>query len=482
MFHRPLLAVGLLLSGFGLLEIGFGTAGLFLRTESASGFFVGGVISVFIGGGMAGAVWHTARGARDVDSRSAFLLTAGSWLATPIVAALPLYFSELNLSLTDSIFETVSGLTTTGSTVLTGLDSMDPTLLLWRSMLQWIGGVGIILMAIIILPFLRVGGMQLFELESSATTQGRSIARPGSLIRSIATLYVALTVLCAASYSLAGMSAFDAVNHAMTTLATGGYSTHDASLGFFNQPAVQWVAVVFMVAGALPFMAYLRTVSGRTDAFLRDPQAPVFAGFLIGVCLLAAAFLADGQAGYFNALRKAAVNIVSVTTTTGYASEDYQLWGPGFIGMFFALTFVGGCAGSTSGAVKIYRFQLLRIFAAEHLRRLFSPSIVEVHTYGGVRLTRDIAFSVLAFLSLFVGAFSVGGLVLTLTGLDLVTALSSAATALCNVGPGLGDIVGPAGNFATVSDMAKWTLIGLMLLGRLELFAILVLFDPYFWR
>lgn len=481
MFHRPLLAIGFLLSGFGIIELAFGVAGLIVHGQSASGFFFGGVISLIVGGGMAGAFRHAAQSG-DVDPRSAFLLTAGSWLAAPVSAALPLYFSELNLSLTDAVFETVSGLTTTGSTVLTGLDSMDPALLLWRSVLQWIGGVGIILMAIIILPFLRVGGMQLFEIESSAATEGWSIARAGSLIRSIATLYLALTILCAASYSLAGMNAFDAVNHAMTTLATGGYSTHDASLGFFTQPAVHWVAVVFMIAGALPFMAYLRTVSGRADAFVRDPQAPVFAGFMLCLCLFAAAFLAQTPDGYFDALRRVAVNIISVTTTTGYATEEYQLWGPGFVGLFFALTFVGGCAGSTSGAVKIYRFQLLRIFAAEHLRRLFSPSIVVVHSYGGVRLTRDIAFSVLAFLSLFVGAFSLGGLVLTFTGLDLVTALSASATALCNVGPGLGDIIGPAGNFAALPDMAKWTLTVLMLLGRLELFALLVLFDPYFWR
>jgi trk system potassium uptake protein len=479
MLGRPLLALGFLLCGLSLVEFIFAAIDATVSDANWQGFLLSAIISGLVGGGLVAAFWSAASDQR-FDLRSGFVLTALSWTTLPLMASLPFSFSDLGLSFTDAVFETISGITTTGSTVIVGLDRLDPMLLLWRSSLQWIGGVGIILMAIIMMPFLRIGGMQLFQLESSTQKEASIHARPLSLIRSIAVLYVTLTLLCAAAYALAGMTAFDAVNHAMTTLSTGGYSTHDASLGFFNSVPVYWVAIVFMIAGALPFMAYLKSVSGEPDAFLRDPQALPFILFVAAISAAGALFLtAEGSADPFT---RVALHVVSVVTTTGFAGEDYQYWGAGFIGLFFALTFIGGCAGSTSGAIKIYRFQLLGVFAGAHLRRLHSPSIVQSNTYGGVKLDREIGLSVLAFLSLFVGAFSVGGVALALTGLDFVTAMSASATALCNVGPGLGDIIGPAGNFATLPELSKWILIGLMLLGRLELFAILVLFDPYFWR
>ena len=480
MLGRPLLALGFLLCGLSLVEFMFAAVDATVSDANWQGFLLSAIVSGLIGGGLVAAFWSAASDQR-FDLRSGFVLTALSWTVIPLMASLPFYFSDIGVSFTDAVFETISGITTTGSTVISGLDTLDPMLLLWRSALQWIGGVGIILMAIIMMPFLRIGGMQLFQLESSTQAEAGIHARPLALIRSIATVYVLLTLICAGAYAMAGMSSFDAVNHAMTTLATGGYSTHDASLGFFNNPAIYWIAVVFMIAGALPFMTYVRTVSGKPDAFLKDPQAGVFLALLAGTCLVTAAFLNDNEA-FFTTLTRVTVNVVSVVTTTGYASEDYELWGAGYIGLFLALTFVGGCAGSTSGGIKIYRFQLLRIFASEHLRRLHSPSVVQSRAYGGSKLTLEIAFSVLAFLSLYIGAFSVGALALAFTGLDLPTALSASVTALSNVGPGVGGIIGPAGNFASLPDMAKWILIGLMLLGRLELFAILVLFDPYFWR
>ncbi|PQA88182.1 TrkH family potassium uptake protein [Hyphococcus luteus] len=479
MLGRPFLALGLLLCGLSFVEFLFAAADATVSDENWQGFLLAAVISGLLGGGCVGAFW-TAASDKRFDLRSGFVLTALCWTVIPLMASLPFLFSNLGMSFTDAVFETISGITTTGSTVLTGLDHLDPMLLLWRSALQWIGGVGIILMAIIMMPFLRIGGMQLFQLESSTRTEASLHARPLALINSIAALYLTLTLLCTAAYALAGMSTFDAINHAMTTLSTGGYSTHDASLGFFNSTAVSWAAIIFMTAGALPFMAYLKSFSGEPRAFLRDPQAIPFLAFLLAVSAAGALLLSDEGGG--DAFTRVALHVVSIVTTTGFASEDYQYWGAGFIGLFFALTFIGGCAGSTSGAIKIYRFQLLGIYAAAHLRRLHSPSIVQATSYGGMKLDREIGLSVLAFLSLFVGAFSVGGFALSLTGLDFVTAMSASATALCNVGPGLGEIIGPAGNFASVSDMAKWILLGLMLLGRLELFALLVLLDPYFWR
>ncbi len=480
MLSRPFLALGFLLCGLSFVELIFTAADATISDENWQGFLLAAVISGLFGGGLVGAFWNAASEKR-FDLRSGFILTALCWTVFPLMAALPFLFSNLGMSFTDALFETISGITTTGSTVLTGLDHLDPMLLLWRSVLQWIGGVGIILMAIIMMPFLRIGGMQLFQLESSTRSETSLHARPIALINSIAALYLVLTLLCAGAYAMAGMSAFDAINHAMTTLSTGGYSTHDASLGHFDSAAISWTAVLFMTAGALPFMAYLKSFSGEPRAFLQDPQALPFLGFLAVISAAGAVMLAGMDDGG-DALTRVALHVVSIVTTTGFAGEDYQLWGAGFIGLFFALTFIGGCAGSTSGAIKVYRFQLLGIYAGAHLRRLHSPSIVQANAYGGVKLDSEIGLSVLAFLALFVGAFSVGGFALSLTGLDFVTAMSASATALCNVGPGLGEIIGPAGNFSSLPDMAKWILTGLMLLGRLELFALLVLFDPYFWR
>ena len=480
MLGRPFLALGLLLCGLSGVEFIFAALDATVSDENWQGFLISAIMSGLIGVGLVSAFWSAAHD-KHFDLRSGFILTALSWTVFPLMASFPFFFSDLDISLTDAVFETISGVTTTGSTVLTDLDHLDPMLLLWRSVLQWIGGVGIILMAVLMMPFLRIGGMQLFQLESSARSETGLHTRPGALIRDIAALYVALTLLCAACFSIAGMSAFDALNHAMSTLATGGYSTHDASLGYFNNAAIYWVAIIFMTAAALPFMMYLRAIKDGPRIILRDPQAPVFLLMLAGMWLIGAAFLNEGG-DYFTTLTRVAVNVTSVITTTGFASEDYQLWGAGFIGFFFALTFFGGCAGSTSGAIKIYRLQLLGLYAAAHLRRLHSPSIVQATTYGGVKLDRETGLSVLAFLALFIGAFSVGAFALALTGLDFPTALSASATALCNVGPGLGAVIGPAGNFSTLPDLAKWILLGLMLLGRLELFALLVLFDPYFWR
>ncbi|MEZ5893553.1 MAG: TrkH family potassium uptake protein [Parvularculaceae bacterium] len=482
MFQRPLQALGFLLCIFGALEFGFGFIELVFRDGDWEGFMLSAFVALAIGGGLMLAFWKPWREDSFLDHRSAFILTAASWTVLPVITALPFWFSRYGVSFTDAVFETTSGLTTTGSSVLTGLDGLDPMFLLWRSFLQWIGGVGIVLMAIIMLPFLRVGGMQLFRLENTSRSEGNLIDRPTEVIRAIASIYLTLSLLCMSAYTLAGMSLFDAVNHAMTTVSTGGFSTHDASMGFFNSPAIEWIAVVFMICGALPFVMFLRAFSGDTRAAVNDPQTPVFLA-VVGLFTIAVAAALEPQSeGVFEALRRAAFNVVSIITTTGYAVEDYQLWGAGFIGVFFALTFFGGCAGSTAGGIKIYRFQLLRTFAAEHLRRLYSPSLVETHSYGGAKLTPDIATGVLAFLALFVAAFSIGAALLSVTGLDLVTALSASATALCNVGPGFGEIIGPAGNFADLPDASKWVLIALMLLGRLELFAVLVFFDPYFWR
>lgn len=482
LLRLPLFAVGAMLVGLGMLMLAPASAAAVSGDPRWAGHVMAACCTLFAGG----VLFTALRREGDqpaITRRGAFLLTALSWILLPAFASLPFLFEPEPMTVVDAVFEAVSGITTTGSTVVSGLDARDAGFLLWRSILQWVGGVGIILTAIVMLPFLRIGGMQLFKTESSDPNTDQIIAGPFALAGAIAALYTGLTLLCAFSYAAFGMDAFDAINHAMTTLSTGGYSTHDNSLAYFSRPGVHWTACVFMLAGALPFMTYLRAIRGRPGALLADPQAPWFLGGVALVCLSAGFLLArTSDMGLEPALRHAATNIISVWTTTGYASSDYTLWGPAFVGLFFAVTFLGACAGSTTGGVKIYRLQLLFLLARDHLGRLYDPRAVRSRLYGGRRVSDEVALSVLAFLALFVGALSLGAFALALTGLDTTTAVTGAATALCNVGPGLGPIIGPVGNFATLPDAAKWVLIALMLLGRLELFALIVVFDPRFWR
>ncbi|MCJ9430605.1 TrkH family potassium uptake protein [Kordiimonas sp. A6E486] len=421
----------------------------------------------------------------NLDLKQAFLLTALSWIVLPAFAALPLMglgLSEhIGLSYTDAVFETVSGMTTTGSTVMSGLDHLLPGLLLWRSLLHWIGGVGIIVMAIIMLPFLRIGGMQLFRTESSDRSE-KIVPKSTEMMQWIIGVYVALTALCALGYAVTGMSGFDAINYAMATLATGGYGTHDDSFARFGM-ATQWVGTIFMLAGGMPFLAFVKFAKGRPTALIEDPQIRAYVKFLGWVIVIAAVMLSlDQHMPIFQALTATAFNIVSIATTTGFVTTDYTTWGTGAVVGFFLLTFMGGCAGSTAGAIKVYRFQVLWITMREQMLRLNSPNRVVILRYHGTRMPDDLPLSVLAFLAVFFASTAIITLWIAMLGVDFVTALSATATAICNVGPGLGHIIGPSGNFASLPDGAKWLLSFAMLLGRLEVFTLIMLFDPHFWR
>lgn len=417
-----------------------------------------------------------------LNVRQTFLLTTLAWLGLSLLAAVPFMLSDLDLSLADAWFESVSGLTTTGSTVLAGLDTMSPGILMWRALLQWIGGLGIIVMGVAILPFLRVGGMQLFRAESSDRSE-KLFGRVNEIAGAMLTVYVGLSLLCAALYWMGGMTGFEAIAHTMTTLSTGGYSTSDQSLGHFSNPLIHWTATVFMLAGGLPFVPIAHALTGGFRPLAANSQIRAILGFLGAVILVTAVWLWIGHdVRLADALRLAAFNIVSVVTTTGYANDDYGLWGPFAIGLFFVLIFVGGCTGSTGGGIKIFRFQVIGRIIAGHFRTLVSPHAVLVTKYEGQTLGEDIVRSVMIFTATFLATVIVLGLVLAVLGLDFLTAFSGAATAVANVGPGLGDIIGPAGNFAGLPDAAKWALSFGMLLGRLEFFTVLVVLTPHFWR
>lgn len=413
--------------------------------------------------------------------RQAFFITTVVWLIAALAGALPLVFHE-HMRLTDAFIESMSGITTTGSTVLHGLDTMSPAILLWRSMLQWLGGLGFMLMAIAILPLVGVGGMRLFRSESSDWSE-KSLPRTRDIAVRIAWLYLTLTGLCGLAYWAFGMSVFDAVNHAMTTLATGGYSTSDQSMGRFGSDGVLWTGTVFMILASLPFVLYLESLRRGIRVFARDDQVRFFFKMVLTVVVAGAAMLSWQQnLPAWDAVTVVAFNAVSTITTTGFASTDYTLWGEFFVAAFVFLMFTGGCSGSTAGSIKTFRLQIaLHLFRIQ-IRKLIHPNGVFVARLNGERVSDDIVSAMVGFSLAMVLTVVLVTLALTALNVDFMTAMSSAATAIANVGPGVGPLVGPAGNFAALPDAAKWLLAGAMLLGRLELMTVLVLFSRSYWQ
>ncbi|PRD45400.1 potassium transporter [Phyllobacterium phragmitis] len=414
--------------------------------------------------------------------RLGFLLTASLWLTAAFLGALPLYFSHLPLSFAGAFFEATSGITTTGSTVLSGLDDMPRGILLWRSLLCWIGGAGFIGLALLLLPSLRVGGIQLLHMESSDKSE-KILPRVNQIALGIVLAYTGLTALCMLSYFAAGMSMFDAINHSMTTIATAGYSTHDTSLGFYaHNRLLLVISTIFMMLAALPFVLYIKAVMPRRLASLIDPQVTLFLFLVVGFSFMLAILLRVGSGLPFgDALVTAAFNLVSIITTTGYATEDYSLWGPLSIGIFFLASFMGGCAGSTSGGIKMNRLIILWRLTIANLTRLIMPHAVVKIRYGETEVSTEAAQTVLLFFFLYMASLILGAMLLATLGLDFVSAFTGALTALSNVGPGLGDTIGPSGNFSSFKDPLLWVLSYLMLAGRLEIVTIVILFTRSFW-
>lgn len=422
------------------------------------------------------------RRALRLTRRNAFVLTTVSWLATGAFGALPFMVSTLQLSFADAFFETVSGLTTTGSTILTGLDLLPSGILLWRGLLQWLGGIGIIVMAVSILPFLQVGGMHLIQTEFSDRSE-KVMPRPAQFGRALVSVYVFLSACCALLYWNGGMSGFDAIVHAMTTISTGGYSNYDASLGHFPQPLVQATAIVFMILGSLPFVMYVRMLRGDFYHLWSAGQARAFILLLLTVIAFLTLWLwIKGGIPPHKALVLVSFQVVSIVSTTGYVTADYEQWVQGTEAIFLFLTIIGGCMGSTAGGLKVLRFQIMFAAIRYHLRQLIFPRMALSFSYAARTGDANIISNVFTFFAVFLASYAGLAIALSLFGLDIVTSLSASATALCNVGPGLGAIIGPAGNFATLPDGAKWLLSLGMLMGRLELFTVFAFLVPLFWR
>ncbi|UZD89857.1 TrkH family potassium uptake protein [Cognatishimia activa] len=413
--------------------------------------------------------------------RQTFILTTGVWLALPMFGALPFILGATEARLVDAFFEAMSGLTTTGSTVFSGLEELPKGILLWRGILQWLGGIGIIVVAMVFLPELRVGGMQIFRSEGFDTF-GKILPRATQISGQISTIYIALTFLCFLSYLAVGMQPFDAVVHAFTTIATGGFANYDASFGAFAG-AAEYLGAIFMLLAALPFVRYVQLVNGSATPLFKDRQILTFFG-TIAVLVIGVSFvLSFAQDQSFEpAFRKALFNVTSITTGTGYASANYMQWGGFLVALFFFIGLIGGCAGSTACSIKIFRYQLLFSAIRVQILKIHTPSGVFTPRYNGRPVSEDVLNSVMVFFVFFIVTLGVLAVLLGLTGLDFVTSLSGAAAAIANIGPGLGDIIGPAGNFAPLNDTAKWLLAIGMLIGRLELLAVYAMLTPQFWR
>ncbi|HEX6120161.1 MAG TPA: TrkH family potassium uptake protein [Dongiaceae bacterium] len=436
-------------------------------------------------GGVGGATILAFRTNRTpvIGRREGFLLITLTWVVACLFAALPFMLSREALGFADAFFESTSGLTTTGSTIIVDLDLESHGILLWRALLHWVGGIGIIVLAVMLLPYLRVGGMQLFRAESSDQSD-KIRARANEVTWEIFSIYAVLTLLCAVALTVAGMPLFDSVCHAMSIIATGGFANKDASIGFYHSAPIEWVTTLFTLVGGMTFALMARAVwHGDWRGLARDTQTRWYFGYmLLGTLLVMLWQVAMNGREFESALRSSAFAVVSLGTTTGLVSEDYSQWGPFPEALFIVLLFVGGCTGSTTGAIKVFRFCILGSFAKWQMRSLIHQHRVLLPTYNGVPVTDDVIRSVIGFVVLYLFAFAVLGTAVAAFDVDMTTAFSGVAQALGNVGPGFGTTIGPAGNFSSLPEGAKWLLSAAMLLGRLELLAVLVLFTPTFWR
>ena len=419
---------------------------------------------------------------KKLNLQQAFLLTSLSWITIAIFGSLPFVFSSLNLSFTDAFFESMSGITTTGSTIITNLDSTPKAILLWRALLQWLGGIGIIVMAITLMPIMNVGGMQLFKISASHNAE-KIFPKSKEISLKLITIYLSLTIICSIFYNIFGMNFFDSVTHSMTTIATGGFSNYNESIGYFDSTLIEFTSIIFIFLGSLPFIAYIKFLNGDKKIFFTDSQIRLFFKItLISIIILIFYLIfKNGNLDETNII-SLSFNVISILTGTGYVTEDFSNWGNFSIIFFLVLMFIGGCAGSTTCGIKIFRIQILYQFISNQLKKIVYPRGVFLIKYEKNNIDDKFMSSIISFIYLYIIIFFIITALLSISGLDFVTSISGAATSISNVGPGIGENIGPNGNFSQLSSSSKWILSLGMIMGRLEIFAILILFIPSFWR
>ena len=450
-----------------------------IYSELDSSFIGAGIITIIFG-----ILFFLANLDHDkkLNLQQAFLLTSLSWLSIAIFGSLPFVFSSLQLSITDSLFESMSGITTTGSTIIINLNDSPKGILLWRALLQWLGGIGIIVMAITLMPIMNVGGMQLFKISSNDASE-KILPKSKEIALSLILIYSGLTFICSIFYKIFGMNYFDSITHSMTTIATGGFSNYNESIGYFNSATIEITAIIFIILGSIPFIAYIKFLNGNKRIFISDSQIRTFIKIIIVSIIILFLYLAfqNKNLSEIN-LRSISFNVVSILTGTGYVTQQFDNWGSFSLIFFLILMFIGGCAGSTTCGIKIFRVQILYLFLVNQLKKIIYPRGIFFIKYDGNNVDDKFMSSIISFIYLYIIIFFVITALLSLSGLDFVTSISAAATSISNVGPGLGELIGPNGNFSRLPDFSKWVLSFGMILGRLELFAILVLFLPSFWQ
>ena len=418
-----------------------------------------------------------------LNLRQTFLFSSLAWVTVAVFGSLPFLLSTQNFSFSEAFFESMSGITTTGATIISDLDNSPKSILLWRAIMQWLGGIGIVVMAITILPLLKVGGMQLFKMEGPDSTE-KILPRTIEVATIIISTYIILTLMCGFFYWIFGMTIFDSVSHAMTTIATGGFSTHNDSIGFFKSSNIEMVASIFIILGSIPFISYLKFTQGNKKVFFQDVQIRglIYLLLISIIIMFLYLLLINDESSLFDKIRISSFNVISILSGTGYVTDDFGLWGKFSLIFFLALMFIGGCAGSTACGIKIFRLQMLLIFLKNQIKKIISPNSVIITKYNNQKISDNFINSVIIFIFTFLFIFLIIAMLLSISGLDFITSISGAASSISNVGPGLGDIIGPNGNYKDIPDSSKWILSAGMLLGRLELFAVLVLFFPSFWR
>ncbi len=441
------------------------------------------IVITFVAGAL---TWlFTRKSQRELQTRDGFLLVVLVWTSLPAFATLPLLFFIPDLSFTDAYFETVSGITTTGSTILSGLDMLPLSINLWRGLLVWLGGMGLIVLAVAILPLLGVGGMQIYKAETPGPMKDSKLTpRITETAKGLYLIYVGISVACGLSFWLAGMTPFDAVMHAFSTMGLGGFSSHDASFGYWNSPAIEAVTVVFMLVAGINFSTHFLAWRQRAaTAYRLDPEVRWFLTVTLGSALLIAIYLTAMRVypDFFQALRFALFNTVSIATTTGFANTDFNQW-PFFAPLFMLfLSSFASCSGSTGGGMKMVRAQLLFRQGKRELTRLIHPAARLPVKLAGQVVPNNVIYAVLAFAFLYVFAIIIMTLVMTASGLEFITAFSAVVASINNMGPGLNQ-VGPATTYAILTDFQTWICTIAMLLGRLELLTVLVVFTRAFWR
>ena len=467
----------------GILQI---ILGIFMLIPIIAQFFYSEIDSSFFGASIVTVIFGTLFFLSNLDHdkklnlQQAFLLTALSWLSIAIFGSLPFIFSNIEFSITNAFFESMSGITTTGSTIIANLESMPKAILFWRAILQWLGGIGIIVMAITLMPIMNVGGMQLFKISNNDSSE-KILPKSKQIALRLIYIYSSLTALCAITYQILGMSIFDSLTHSMTTIATGGFSNYNESIGFFDSVSIEISAMIFIILGSLPFIVYIKFLSGNKKILFSDIQIRTFIKIIFFSIIILSLYLILDNSAQLN-FRSVLFNVISILTGTGYVNAQFDKWGGFPLMLFLSLMFIGGCAGSTTCGIKIFRIQILYSFVSNQLKKIIYPKGVFILKYDQNPVDNKFIASIISFIYMYLIIFFIISALLSLTGLDFITAISGAATSISNVGPGLGSIIGPNGNFSSLPDISKWILALGMILGRLELFAILVLFLPSFWR